>query len=160
MKLTRLFFICLRAKERDVSLPIWTSSTRPKPPTPSVVMTRRSLSCTCANPSWILNPIQTNKKSNIFFNYSKQMAENGWEMAGKWRHGRISGSATSWLTFLMGKAGDLEQSGCMTVYRVLQPIDWLFLWEKPTIWENMLLKPIYFLSTLLPTESIGFVLNV
>uniref|UniRef100_A0A8W7Q1V3 Uncharacterized protein n=1 Tax=Anopheles coluzzii TaxID=1518534 RepID=A0A8W7Q1V3_ANOCL len=48
------FFICFSANERDLSWASWTSSTRPKPPTPSVEMTRRSDSFTSRNSSQIL----------------------------------------------------------------------------------------------------------
>lgn len=49
------FFICLSANEREVSEWICTNSTRPKPPTPSVDSTRKSLSWTGRNSSLILN---------------------------------------------------------------------------------------------------------
>ena len=50
-----LFFICLRAKLLCLLSPaIMTSSTRPKPPTPSVAMMRRSDNLRLLNTSWIL----------------------------------------------------------------------------------------------------------
>ena len=50
-----LFFICLRAKLLCLLSPaIMTSSTRPKPPTPSVAMMRRSDNLRLLNSSWIL----------------------------------------------------------------------------------------------------------
>jgi hypothetical protein len=49
------FFICFRAKERFAASPwIWTSSTRPNPPTPNVVNFFRSERATRSNSSFIL----------------------------------------------------------------------------------------------------------
>lgn len=52
------FFICLRAKDRDGSPEIWTSSTRPKPPMPRVAMMRRSDRRRFANSSLSLFGLQ------------------------------------------------------------------------------------------------------
>uniref|UniRef100_A0A6B0UXY9 Putative secreted protein n=1 Tax=Ixodes ricinus TaxID=34613 RepID=A0A6B0UXY9_IXORI len=48
------FFITLRAKDRSGSCTLCTSSTLPKPPTPSVAITLRSLNFRFANSSLIL----------------------------------------------------------------------------------------------------------
>lgn len=59
------FFICLRANEREVSEWICTNSTRPKPPTPSVDSTRKSLNWTDRNSSLILNGRKPNKQKMV-----------------------------------------------------------------------------------------------
>jgi len=49
------FFICFNANDLFLTSPaIWTSSTRPKPPTPRVAMMRRSPNFRLLNSSWIL----------------------------------------------------------------------------------------------------------
>lgn len=60
------FFICFNANERELSEWICTNSTRPKPPTPSVDRTRKSVSCTSRNSSLILNGERKLQKKKIY----------------------------------------------------------------------------------------------